>query len=80
MLASIMDEVANLTGFAIFSNIALPSGHDPLAWTIMKGPTEVVVGMAAGAFLGVVCGCTRIWNSTAKRCLAVFVSGADNCY
>lgn len=77
MLASIMDEVANLTGFAIFSNIALPSGNDPLAWTILKGPTEVLVGAAAGAVLGVVCGFTKIWNTTAKRCLAVFVSGEN---
>jgi len=79
MLASILDEVSNLTGWAIFSSLAIPSGESSMAWTILKGPTEVVVGVAAGAVLGAVCGCTRIWNSALKASTVVLVSGGCSC-
>lgn len=44
---------------------------------MLKGPAEVLIGVVAGGLLGVVCGCTRhLWDTTAKCCMAVCVSGA----
>lgn len=66
-----------ITGFAIFSNIAINGGSssDNLGWQIAKGPLQIIFGIVGGIIGGIVLGCTRIFDSRLKRIVGIFSGG-----
>ncbi|XP_046367310.2 sodium/hydrogen exchanger 9B2-like isoform X1 [Haliotis rufescens] len=50
--AASVDDVLAITGFGVVLGIAFSQGN--LAWTLLKGPLEAVVGVALGTVAGVI--------------------------
>ena len=75
--AASFDDVVAITGYTIMKSFAIPSDeHNNLAWTIMHGPTDVILGICAGSFAGyILLGATAIWNKPWKRSLLTFELG-----
>jgi solute carrier family 9B (sodium/hydrogen exchanger), member 1/2 len=81
VIAASFDDVIAITGYAIFSTIAIqPEGSaenadtpNP-AWTITSGPVQVIFGILGGLIAGYVIGATRVWNTSLKRFVALFGS------
>ncbi|KAL8591353.1 hypothetical protein ACOMHN_052619 [Nucella lapillus] len=51
MAASSIDDVLAITGFGVLTGITFSSGD--LAWNLLKGPVEAIVGTLVGIVLGV---------------------------
>ena len=68
--AASIDDVLAITGFSVALGIAFDSGAN-LAFTIIRGPLEVVIGVGYGFFVGVLAWlvhlilleslCQRLW-------------------
>ncbi|KAJ8318807.1 hypothetical protein KUTeg_003898 [Tegillarca granosa] len=50
--AASVDDVLAITGFGIVLGIAFAGKGDPLAWAILKGPVEAVIGIIYGIVVG----------------------------
>lgn len=80
VIAASFDDVIAITGYAIFSTIAIQpdssvdSSRNP-GWTIASGPVQVVFGFVGGVIAGYIIGATRIWNTALKRFAALFGAG-----
>ncbi|KDD76338.1 hypothetical protein H632_c262p0 [Helicosporidium sp. ATCC 50920] len=59
VISASFDDIVAITGFAIFSNIAI-TGADDVAWQIAQGPLQIIFGIVGGAIGGFILGCTRI--------------------
>ena len=74
--AASFDDVVAITGYTIFKSFALGASHGGnMAWTVMHGPTDVVMGLIAGSCGGVLCGLTVLWDTRWKRSSMVFMLG-----
>lgn len=78
VIAASFDDIVAITGYAIFSTIAIkPYGGNSgvnTAWSIASGPVQVVFGILGGLIAGAAVGATRIWNSQLKRLVALYGS------
>jgi len=52
--------------------LAITNTKSNLGWQIARGPMQVVFGVVLGLGLGVVLGCTKIWNTQNKRMLSTY--------
>lgn len=81
VIAASFDDVLAITGYAIFSTIAIqpdPNVADTnqnASWTIASGPVQVIFGLLGGIIAGYIIGATRIWNTPLKRFAALFGGG-----
>ncbi|KAK9826104.1 hypothetical protein WJX81_003950 [Elliptochloris bilobata] len=73
MAATGIDSVLAITGFAVASGIAIPSGTGIIEK--LHGPLIVVLGVAVALIGGLLCSWTKLWNNTPKRAAVVLVSG-----
>ncbi len=49
--------------------------HQDLGLQIAHGPLSIVIGLAAGILLGLVCALTPVWSSAFRRAAALLVMG-----
>jgi len=80
VISASFDDVVAITGYAIFSTIAIQSynGGDSgsnQAWTIASGPLQVIFGILGGIIAGFAIGATKLWNTHMKRFVALFFAG-----
>lgn len=71
--AASFDDVVALSGFSLFSGLAIP--HGSLLMSILSGPIQIIGGVLSGVLCGCLCACTRLWNSRVKRTLFVLFMG-----
>ena len=71
--AASFDDVVALSGFSLFSGLAIP--HGSLVMSILSGPIQIFGGVLTGVIGGMLCACTRFWDSRLKRTLFVFFMG-----
>lgn len=78
VIAASFDDAVAITGFAIFSTIAIQSVGGTTAnaaWTIAEGPMQVVFGIVGGILAGFCIGVTVLWNTHIKRFVALYFTG-----
>jgi NhaP-type Na+/H+ or K+/H+ antiporter len=81
VIAASFDDIVAITGYAIFSTIAIrptagsDSGEESVAWSIASGPLQVIFGLVGGLLAGYAVGATKLWNTHAKRFIALFGAG-----
>lgn len=74
--AASFDDVVAITGYTIFKSFALGGNHDGgMAWTVLHGPTDVLLGLVVGTLGGMLCGITKVWDIRWKRTSATFMLG-----
>lgn len=74
VIAASFDDVVAITGFSVFINIAI-TGQQNAAWQMASGPLQVLFGVLGGVLAGWALGCTRVWNTGAKRFIGIYASG-----
>ena len=75
--AASFDDMVAITGYSLFSNLAIRSEEGGLlGWQLAKGPLDIVFGLVGGFAIATFCSFTAIWNTRGKRCAAVLLSGA----
>lgn len=74
VISASFDDIIAITGFAIFSHIAITGQGDP-AWDIAQGPVQVIFGILGGLLAGIILGCTRFFNTTLKRLVGLYGAG-----
>mmetsp|Transcript_4705 Transcript_4705/g.10965 ORF Transcript_4705/g.10965 Transcript_4705/m.10965 type:complete len:464 (+) Transcript_4705:54-1445(+) len=72
--AASFDDMFALSCFVVASTIALTDSTN-IAWLVLFGPLNVVVGVGAGLCLGALCCLTTLWSTPAKRALIVLLVG-----
>ncbi|KAL6784451.1 hypothetical protein ACKKBF_B01840 [Auxenochlorella protothecoides x Auxenochlorella symbiontica] len=74
VISASFDDIVAITGFAIFSHIAITGGPESgnLGWEIAQGPVQVVFGILGGLLGGFIIGCTRIFYSRLIRLVAIY--------
>ena len=81
VISASFDDVIAITGFAIFSTIAIQQetsadeSESRAAWAIAQGPAQVVFGIVGGILAGYIVGATKVWNTSLKRFVALFGAG-----
>lgn len=75
VIAASFDDIVAITGYSIFSHIAITGGSGSLAWQIASGPLQVVFGILGGLLLGCCLGATKIFDTRLKRVLGTYGSG-----
>lgn len=71
VIAASFDDVVAITGYSIFSSIAI-TGQGDVAWQIASGPLQVLFGIVGGLIGGVFLGCTRLFSSRLKRLVGLY--------
>lgn len=78
VIAASFDDIVAITGYAIFSTIAItPYGSNSgvnAAWSIASGPVQVVFGILGGLIAGAAVGASKIWDTQLKRLIALYGS------
>jgi NhaP-type Na+/H+ or K+/H+ antiporter len=80
VIAASFDDIVAITGYAIFSTIAIQpapgsDAEENIAWSIASGPLQVVFGLVGGLLAGYAVGATRLWDTHVKRFFALFGAG-----
>jgi len=78
VISASFDDVVAITGYAIFSTIAIQSSNGSstnAAWDIASGPCQVIFGILGGVLAGFAMSATKIWNTHPKRFIALYGSG-----
>lgn len=76
--AASFDDMVALTGYSLFSNLAVKSEDGgSLAWHMSKGPLDIAFGLIGGFIGALFCSLTVIWNTRFRRCAAVLLTGAN---
>ena len=81
VIAASFDDIIAITGYAIFSTIAIqpsPGSTDSgenIGWSIASGPLQVVFGIVGGFLAGGAVGATKLWDTTMKRFIALLGAG-----
>lgn len=76
VIAASFDDIIAITGFSIFSNVAIGgSSKSDTAWQIASGPLQVLFGLIGGYLAGLILGATRLWDNKYKRLVGIYGSG-----
>ncbi|KAI7845950.1 hypothetical protein COHA_000496 [Chlorella ohadii] len=73
VIAASFDDVIAITGYSIFSSVAI-TGQGDVAWQIASGPLQVVFGILGGLIAGLILGCTRLFSTRNKRLVGIYGS------
>lgn len=74
VISASFDDIIAITGFAIFSNLAITGAGD-VGWQIAQGPLQVIFGIVGGIIGGFLLGCTRMFNGTLVRFVGLYGGG-----
>ena len=79
VISASFDDVVAITGYAIFSTIAITSDTGSgnggnAAWEIASGPVQVIFGILGGFIFGFFLGFTKIFDTKLKRFVALYGS------
>jgi hypothetical protein len=76
VIAASFDDIIAITGFSIFSNVAIGGASSgDTAWQIASGPLQVLFGLAGGYLAGLILGATRLFDNKYKRLVGIYGSG-----
>lgn len=70
--AASFDDMVAITGYSLFSNLAIRNPDTSLVWQLLHGPLDILFGLTAGLVGAMFCSCTRLWNTKLKLVLVVF--------
>lgn len=75
VISASFDDVIAITGYAVFSHIAI-TGQGDVAWAIAQGPMQVVFGIVGGLLIGFALSYTRIFDTLVKRIVGLYGGSA----
>ncbi len=70
--AASFDDLVALTGYSLFSNLAVNNQKGSFAFKMAHGVIDIAVGLAGGVIGAIFCSCTVVFNTRLKRFGAVF--------
>jgi len=78
--AASLDDVLAITGFSLFSGLAVPDPGSALWKDIVHGPLAVALGLGTGLGMGLVASLTALWSTRLRRSLVLLAMGLGQMY